>query len=43
MYLPIMLVYGPNGSGKTRTIEEYCAQNFLHFCKVDKCIGFILT
>lgn len=33
--LPILLLHGPNGSGKTRSIQSVCQNLSLHLCKVN--------
>jgi DNA polymerase III delta prime subunit len=33
--LPLLLVHGPNGSGKLRTAEALAAKLSMHFCKVN--------
>ena len=33
--LPIMLLYGPNGCGKTLSVESLCSKLSLHLCKIN--------
>ena len=33
--LPVLLLSGPQGSGKTRVVESVCAALNLHLCQID--------